>query len=227
MVVLFFLTVFMASLVRPSKVSMDMEGEIGTGNFEADCTIIDKVKKLSRRLKLTSEHLDDEQLKIALAKTRRSTDKRDITETNIDMNAKDIVKKTGKNLHRKKAYKRKSSTNQTNRALPLKNNQNHGTPTTSSTSTTTTPSTATLTTITKSTHQEQSRTVILTNATSSPLLLSSCQYVDLTVIQVIPAPSSFFVYYPFFILTIVVCSLIPKEFNKTFFKNKLIPNFIG
>lgn len=50
--------------------SLEVEGQVASGNFEADCTIIDRVKKLSRRLRLTSDTLDDELLEVALTKTK-------------------------------------------------------------------------------------------------------------------------------------------------------------
>ena len=43
--------------------------------FEADCTIIDTVKKLSSRLWLSSESLNDDQLEVALAKARKKNKK--------------------------------------------------------------------------------------------------------------------------------------------------------
>merc|ERR1712233_253434 len=49
-----------------------VEGSVGKErSFEADCTIIDTVRKLSSRLWLTSESLNDEQLEVALAKERK------------------------------------------------------------------------------------------------------------------------------------------------------------
>ena len=38
--------------------SLDIGGILKTGNFEVDCTIIDKAKKLSRNLKMSSQSLD-------------------------------------------------------------------------------------------------------------------------------------------------------------------------
>ena len=57
------------------ELSLGKETETQASTFEADCTIIDTVKKLSSRLWLSSESLNDEQLEVALAKARKKNRK--------------------------------------------------------------------------------------------------------------------------------------------------------
>merc|ERR1712080_449390 len=55
------------------ELSVGKDAEVNL--FEADCTIIDTVKKLSSRLWLSSESLNDDQLAEALAKARKKNKK--------------------------------------------------------------------------------------------------------------------------------------------------------
>merc|ERR1712066_750787 len=55
------------------ELSVGKDAEVNL--FEADCTIIDTVKKLSSRLWLSSESLNDDQLEVALAKARKKNKK--------------------------------------------------------------------------------------------------------------------------------------------------------
>ena len=72
--------------------------------FEADCTIIDTVKKLSSRLWLSSESLNDDQLEVALAKKAKALAK---------------ARKKNKKLKRaKRAKERKRLVNDSNFSYP-------------------------------------------------------------------------------------------------------------
>merc|ERR1712210_179176 len=56
--------------------SWGVEMSLGSeSTFEADCTIIDTVKKLSSRLWLSSETLNEQRLEVALAKARKKNRK--------------------------------------------------------------------------------------------------------------------------------------------------------
>jgi len=157
--------------------------------FEADCTIIDTVKKLSSRLWLSSESLNDEQLEVALTKARKKNRKLKMT---------------------KKAKERKRLVNVSQFSLPetesLEENETsaiqqellyeQGKSLETNIANETTES-ANISGVVKnlsfvSTEVEEKvafdTAFILENKTMSPLLLSNCEYVDLTILQEICGP---------------------------------------
>jgi hypothetical protein len=144
-------------------------------SFEADCTIIDTVKKLSSRLWLSSESLNDQQLEVALAKARKKNQKLKTT---------------------KRAKERKRLVNASHFSFPenetsaiqqeLLYEQEEGSETNIANETAESANISGV--VINSTEEEVDTSFILENKTVSPLLLSNCEYIDLTILQNICGP---------------------------------------
>lgn len=159
------------------ELSLGKETEAGN-TFEADCTIIDTVKKLSSRLWLSSESLNDEQLEMALAKSRRKN--RKLKNTKKAKERKRLVNTS----HFSFAGTESLKENETS-AIPieLSNEQEESSETKISNET------AERTNISVVINSSfVSAEEVDTNKTMSPLLLSSCEYIDLTILQNICGP---------------------------------------
>ena len=159
------------------ELSLGKETEAGS-TFEADCTIIDTVKKLSSRLWLSSESLNDEQLEVALAKSRRKN--RKLKNTKKAKERKQLVNAK----HFSFAGTESLKENETS-AIPeeLLNEQEE------SSETNIANETAERTNISVVINSSfVSTEEVDTNKTMSPLLLSSCEYIDLTILQKICGP---------------------------------------
>ena len=191
-----------------SDFSLEVDGDVSSGKFEADCTIIDKVRKVSRRLKMSSEGLDDEQLKVGLKRPEASTANRFRSNTNSKAPIKPLpkVENTGKQI--KGTNKSDSISHQTQHQIITKINiqenktdkniaqEKHQNKTDPNNQQTIKPQK-------DKSKSEKSTDDNLLNTTlsnisqsqpspyppssgvipSSPLLLDSCQYLDLTLLQ--------------------------------------------
>lgn len=159
------------------ELSLGKETETQASTFEADCTIIDTVKKLSSRLWLSSESLNDEQLEVALAKAR---------------------KKNRKSKKSRKAKERKLLVNASHHYFPRNEsmkenetiqgeitNEQEGSSEINIANETT--ESANISVVINSSFVSTAE-VFVDTKTSTPLLLSSCEYVDLTVLQSICGP---------------------------------------
>ena len=63
--------------------SVDIGGNLKTGNFEVDCTIIDKAKKLSKHLKMSSQSLEDDQLELIIKRMQTNSDKKNYKQKGV------------------------------------------------------------------------------------------------------------------------------------------------
>jgi len=165
-----------------------LEGvEVSVGkerSFEADCTIIDTVRKLSSRLWLTSESLNEEQLEVALAKARKKTRKLKTTKK-----AKERKRLLNASSHFS-LPENETSTNHEEEFLYEQEETNIAKETTESAniSEVAINSNFVLTEEEKVEEEVIDTSFILENKTMSPLLLSSCEYIDLTILQNICGP---------------------------------------
>ena len=191
-----------------SDFSIDVDGDVSSGNFEADCTFIDKVKKVSRRLKMSSESLDDEQLKVALTRPEASTTNRFRTNTNTKAPTKPSPKIENKGRRIKGTNKSDGISHQTANQIKTDiNNQENKTENNIGQEKhqhkTDPNNQQTIKQLKDQSKSEKSTDDNLLNTTlsnisqsqpspyppssgvipSSPLLLDSCQYLDLTLLQ--------------------------------------------
>ena len=182
-----------------SDFSIDVDGDVSSGNFEADCTFIDKVKKVSRRLKMSSESLDDEQLKVALTRPEASTTNRFRTNTNTKAPTKPSPKIENKGRRIKGTNKSDGISHQTANQIKTDiNNQENKTENNIGQEKhqhkTDPNNQQTIKQLKDQSKSEKSTDDNLRNTTlsnvsqsqpspSSPILLDSCQYLDLTLLK--------------------------------------------
>ena len=161
-------------------VELSLGKEAGS-TFEADCTIIDTVKKLSSHLWLSSESLNDEQLEVALAKarkknrklktTKKAKERKRLVNTSLFSEIESLKENKTSAIPTELLFEQKESS-ETNIANETAESGNISVVINSSFVST----------------EEVDTSFILENKTMSPLLLSSCEYVDLTVLQSICGP---------------------------------------
>jgi len=165
--------------------SWGVEMSLGSeSTFEADCTIIDTVKKLSSRLWLSSESLNDQQLEVALAKARKKNRKLKTTKRANErkrlVNAShfSFPENETSAIQQELLYEQEESS-ETNIANETTESANiiSGVMTNSS-----------FVSTNEEEVEEVDATFILENKTMSPLLLSNCEYIDLTLLQNICGP---------------------------------------
>ena len=165
--------------------SWGVEMSLGSeSTFEADCTIIDTVKKLSSRLWLSSESLNDQQLEVALAKARKKNRKLKTTKRAKErkrlVNAShfSFPENETSAIQQELLYEQEESS-ETNIANETTESANiiSGVMTNSS-----------FVSTNEEEVEEVDATFILENKTMSPLLLSNCEYIDLTILQNICGP---------------------------------------
>merc|ERR1712130_764301 len=142
------------------------------------------VRKLSSRLWLTSESLNDEQLEVALAKARKKTRKLKTTKK-----AKERKRLLNASSHFS-LPENETSTNHEEEFLYEQEETNIAKETTESANITEVAinSNFVLTEEEKVEEEVIDTSFILENKTMSPLLLSSCEYIDLTILQNICGP---------------------------------------
>merc|ERR1712066_179385 len=188
------------------ELSVGKDAEVNL--FEADCTIFDTVKKLSSRLWLSSESLNDDQLEVALAKARKKNKKlkrakrvrerkRLVNDSHFSFSGNETVKEDETNaIHKEQDLQRDESSplNET-----TKNND------------TSVPILQDLESEDKDQRTSEEEELAVANETlenpnvssvvinssfssssnnnnKSPLLLNSCEYIDLTALQTICGP---------------------------------------
>lgn len=176
------LTILVVGTRGKQDLAPGVEGSLASGNFHADCTIIDKAKKLSRRLKLSSEILDDEQLEDALVKQKCRVEKRKRQTNTEDEVTKQKSGKLKKDQHAK--HKLGYATNITTAFLKPTNTGKTAQPNITQSQTSDTNKTTEKQPFTLVSQEDTSEHV----NSSLPLELQSCQYVDLSLLQTTCGP---------------------------------------
>merc|ERR1719391_1706260 len=170
----------LALLGRSCCVEVSLGKEAGN-TFEADCTIIDTVKKLSSRLWLSSESLNDEQLEVALAKARTKNRKLKTTKK-----AKERQRLVNASYFSGTESPKENETSAIPQVVLFEQQESSETKIANETIESSNISVVKNSSFVST--EEVDTSLILENKTMSPLLLSSCEYIDLTILQNICGP---------------------------------------